>query len=90
MASEDLVSEAKGMAFVGVGIAFGILSRLERKGIFATEDVDGVLQGVLASLEQLLPATDPAVQKARVFVDILAGVAAARRPIPQSNEQAST
>jgi hypothetical protein len=83
MAADDPIIEAKALALAGVGVAFGILTRLEKKGLITPRDADEILESILSSLEGYLPPDDPAVQKARVLVDILARVAATDRPVPQ-------
>jgi hypothetical protein len=73
------LDETKGLATVGMSMGIGILTRLEAKGLLAAHDVDEVLEGVLNSLEDFLPPTDPGARSARALVDAIAGIVAFRR-----------
>jgi hypothetical protein len=73
------LDETKGMATVGMALGIGLLSRLEAKGLLTPHDVDEVLEGILSSLEDFLPPTDPGARSARALVDAMAGIAALRR-----------
>jgi hypothetical protein len=73
------LDETKGLAIVGMTMGIGILTRLEAKGLLAAHDVDEVLEGVLNSLEDFRPPTDPGVRSARVLVDAIARIVAFRR-----------
>jgi hypothetical protein len=73
------IDETKGLATVGMALGIGILTRLEAKGLLAAHDVDEVLEGILNSLEDFLPPTDPGPRSARALVDAIAGIVAFRR-----------
>jgi hypothetical protein len=47
--------------------------------LLAAHDVDEVLEGILNSLEDFLPPTDPGPRSARALVDAIAGIVAFRR-----------
>ncbi len=71
--------ETRGIALAGMSLAVGLVAALHAKGLLSADDQDKLLDGVLTGLEEFQPATDPGVQKARVLVDVMARIFAARR-----------
>lgn len=69
--------ETEGVALAGMSLAFGVISRLQQKGLLTKEDVQGLFEGVLQSLEQDNPdPNSPGTRIARALVDAMAQVAA--------------
>ena len=83
MADEPLVdgfpesAEARGVAIVGQGLAFALMTRLKAKGVLSQGDVDAIFEGCLTSLEgaQLESPDDQSIQAARVILDGMARIA---------------
>jgi hypothetical protein len=70
-------AEARGVALVGQGLAFALMTRLRAKGLLTQADVDAIFEGCLTSLEgaQLDSPDDESLKAARVILDAMARIA---------------
>lgn len=74
-------AEARGVALVGQGLAFALISRLRAKGVLSDTDVDAIFEGCLTSLEdaQLRTPGDQSISAARLILDGMAEIASRSR-----------
>ena len=61
----------KGSAIAGFGLAQVLFASLRNKGLINQDEANGLLDIVLSGLENVLPADDPAVQRARQMIDLI-------------------
>jgi hypothetical protein len=70
--------EERALAFAAVALVKAVIDGLETKGLLEADDVQGIFDGALTSLE--LRVQDPAVGLARRIVEGIAISRAAQRP----------
>lgn len=78
----DPATEAKGIAMTGMCLAYGLISRLQAKGILSDADLELLFEGSLATLESQPP--DHATALARQTLEAMANVA--RRSGPKASQ----
>jgi hypothetical protein len=61
--------ETRAIAITAMSLAFGIILRLNAKGILTNVDVEQIFEEVLGNLEDFVQSKDPSVQFARVLLE---------------------
>ncbi len=72
-------NETRGMTLAAHALTLGLIAKLQAKGIFSPEDVDGLLESVLASFEQNAP-DGPDVRVAREVLEEWGAMLSHTRP----------
>jgi hypothetical protein len=61
--------ETRAIGITAMSLVFGIILRLNAKGILTNADVDQIFEEVLGNLEDFVQTEDPSVKFARVLLD---------------------
>lgn len=78
MGEEPERPETRGIALAALGLAIGIVSRLQVKGVLNPADIEYVVGGALSTFEDFLPPGDPATRAARELLEAVHALAVAR------------
>ena len=87
MAESRREDEERALAFAGLALVKAVIDALERKGLLEANQVQGIFDGALTSLE--LRVQDPAIGLARRIVEGIAITRATQGPADDPSPQNS-